>query len=172
MRLILCLVLFGGSAAFGAIAADRLKKRTDSLSQVLTALDALSIRLQYYQEPLGQAMENVAKLYQQPSYAWISWMAKALKEGRTATAAFDGLLENKAPANVFREYLKQEDAVILKDLFERIGSHKEEQKAAFLLCQQRLSRQQEAAAQFQQTRGRRYRMMGILLGAIWVIIFL
>ena len=72
----------------------------------------------------------------------------------------------------FRESLGKEEKLILEEMFERIGSHREDQEAAFALCEQRLTQQLANARQEWQQKGRLYRMMGALGGAIWLILFL
>ena len=71
----------------------------------------------------------------------------------------------------FRESLGKEEKLIFEDV-ERIGSHREDQEAAFALCEQRLTQQLANARQEWQQKGRLYRMMGVLGGAIWLILFL
>lgn len=172
MKLALCIVLFACSSALGLLAADGLRQRCKAIEALQGMLDALSVRLRYYQEPLSQAVQRTAQSMEGSARDFLLVLAQRLGAGCSAVEALKHTMAERAQAMGFRESLKEDEKLILEELFERIGSHREDQEAAFALCAQRLAQQQAKAQQEWQKKGRLYRMMGVLGGAVWLILFL
>lgn len=172
MKLILCIVLFACSSALGFVAADRLRQHCKAIETLQGILDTLSVRLRYYQEPLSQAVQRTAQSTEGDAQAFLSMLAQKLGKGCSAAEALKDALAEKTQAITFQESLGKEEKQSLEELFERIGSHREDQEAAFALCAQRLTQQMADAQQEWQKKGRLYRMMGVLGGAVWLILFL
>lgn len=172
MRLALCLVLFGCSAALGFLSADKLSQRCRALRAVQGMLSALSMRLKYYQEPLYQAAAHTAAHLENDASAWLAALAQRLEHGATAGEALQRTFDQAKPPLALNQALGAEEKAALAALFERIGSHREDQEAAFLLCAERLEQLLCAAEETRQRRGKLYRTVGVLGGAVWVILFL
>lgn len=172
MRLVLCIVLFGCSAALGWLSSDRLRQRCKAIETLQSMLDALSIRLRYYQEPMTLAIEHTMQGLTGPIKDWLEGITKQMKSGCTALEALERAEKQTGQSSVFLECLGKEEKNVLKELFERMGSHREDQEAAFALCKQRMEQQRCCAWEEFQRKGKLYRMVGVLVGAAWVILFI
>lgn len=172
MRLALCLVLFACSAALGFLFADRLTQRCRALRTVQGMLSALFMRLKYYQEPLYQAAAHTAPHLETEANDWLTALAHRLENGSSAGQALECILSQTKPPLALNQALGAEEKAALVELFERIGSHREDQEAAFALCAERLEQLLSAAEETRLRRGKLYRTVGVLGGAVWVILFL
>ena len=172
MKLALCIVLFACSSALGYVAADGLRQRCTAIETLQGILDTLGVRLRYYQEPLSQAVRSTAQSIEGAPHDFLSMLAQQLGAGYSPAESLERTMADRTRAVGFRESLGKEEKLILEEMFERIGSHREDQEAAFALCEQRLTQQLANARQEWQQKGRLYRMMGVLGGAIWLILFL
>lgn len=172
MKLALCIVLFACSSALGYVAADGLRQRCKAIETLQGILDTLGVRLRYYQEPLSQAVRSTAQSIEEAPHDFLSMLAQQLGAGYSPAESLERTMADRTRAVGFRERLGKEEKLILEEMFERIGSHREDQEAAFALCEQRLTQQLANARQEWQQKGRLYRMMGVLGGAIWLILFL
>ena len=172
MKLALCIVLFACSSALGYVAADGLRQRCKAIETLQGILDTLGVRLRYYQEPLSQAVRSTAQSIEGAPHDFLSMLAQQLGAGYSPAESLERTMADRTRAVGFRESLGKEEKLILEEMFERIGSHREDQEAAFALCEQRLTQQLANARQEWQHKGRLYRMMGVLGGAIWLILFL
>ena len=172
MKLALCIVLFACSSALGYVAADGLRQRCKAIETLQGILDTLGVRLRYYQEPLSQAVRSTAQSIEGAPHDFLSMLAQQLGAGYSPAESLERPMADRTRAVGFRESLGKEEKLILEEMFERIGSHREDQEAAFALCEQRLTQQLANARQEWQQKGRLYRMMGVLGGAIWLILFL
>ena len=172
MKLALCIVLFACSSALGYVAADGLRQRCKAIETLQGILDTLGVRLRYYQEPLSQAVRSTAQSIEGAPHDFLSMLAQQLGAGYSPAESLERTMADRIRAVGFRESLGKEEKLILEEMFERIGSHREDQEAAFALCEQRLTQQLANARQEWQQKGRLYRMMGVLGGAIWLILFL
>ena len=172
MKVALCIVLFACSSALGYVAADGLRQRCKAIETLQGILDTLGVRLRYYQEPLSQAVRSTAQSIEGAPHDFLSMLAQQLGAGYSAAEALERTMTDRTQTVGFRESLGKEEKLILEEMFERIGSHREDQEAAFALCEQRLTQQLANARQEWQQTGRLYRMMGVLGGAIWLILFL
>ena len=172
MKLALCIVLFACSSALGYVAADGLRQRCKAIETLQGILDTLGVRLRYYQEPLSQAVRSTAQSIEGAPHDFLSMLAQQLGAGYSPAESLERTMADRTRAVGFRERLGKEEKLILEERFERIGSHREDQEAAFALCEQRLTQQLANARQEWQQKGRLYRMMGVLGGAIWLILFL
>ena len=172
MKLALCIVLFACSSALGYVAADGLRQRCKAIETLQGILDTLGVRLRYYQEPLSQAVRSTAQSIEGAPHDFLSMLAQQLGAGYSPAESLERTMADRTRAVGFRESLGKEEKLILEEMFERIGSHREDQEAAFALCEQRLTQQLANARQEWQQKGRLYRMMGVLGGAIWLILFL
>ena len=172
MKLALCIVLFACSSALGYVAADGLRQRCKAIETLQGILDTLGVRLRYYHEPLSQAVRSTAQSIEGAPHDFLSMLAQQLGAGYSPAESLERTMADRTRAVGFRESLGKEEKLILEEMFERIGSHREDQEAAFALCEQRLTQQLANARQEWQQKGRLYRMMGVLGGAIWLILFL
>ena len=172
MKLALCIVLFACSSALGYVAADGLRQRCKAIETLQGILDTLGVRLRYYQEPLSQAVRSTAQSIEGAPHDFLSMLAQQLGAGYSPAESLERTMADRTRAVGFRESLGKEEKLILEEMFERIGSHRVDQEAAFALCEQRLTQQLANARQEWQQKGRLYRMMGVLGGAIWLILFL
>ena len=172
MKLALCIVLFACSSALGYVAADGLRHRCKAIETLQGILDTLGVRLRYYQEPLSQAVRSTAHSIEGAPHDFLSMLAQQLGAGYSPAESLERTMADRTRAVGFRESLGKEEKLILEEMFERIGSHREDQEAAFALCEQRLTQQLANARQEWRQKGRLYRMMGVLGGAIWLILFL
>ena len=172
MKLALCIVLFACSSALGYVAADGLRQRCKAIETLQGILDTLGVRLRYYQEPLSQAVRSTAQSIEGAPHDFLSMLAQQLGAGYSPAESLERTMADRTRAVGFRERLGKEEKLILEEMFERIGSHREDQEAAFALCEQRLTQQLANARQEWQQKGRLNRMMGVLGGAIWLILFL
>ena len=172
MKLALCIVLFACSSALGYVAADGLRQRCKAIETLQGILDTLGVRLRYYQEPLSQAVRSTAQSIEGAPHDFLSMLAQQLGAGYSPAESLERTMADRTRAVGFRDRRGKEEKLILEEMFERIGSHREDQEAAFALCEQRLTQQLANARQEWQQKGRLYRMMGVLGGAIWLILFL
>ena len=172
MKVALCIVLFACSSALGYVAAGGVRQRCKAIETLQGILDTLGVRLRYYQEPLSQAVRSTAQSIEGAPHDFLSMLAQQLGAGYSAAEALERTMTDRTQTVGFRESLGKEEKLILEEMFERIGSHREDQEAAFALCEQRLTQQLANARQEWQQKGRLYRMMGALGGAIWLILFL
>ena len=172
MKLALCIVLFACSSALGYVAADGLRQRCKAIETLQGILDTLGVRLRYYQEPLSQAVRSTAQSIEGAPHDFLSMLAQQLGAGYSPAESLERTMADRRRAVGFRESLGKEEKLILEEMFERIGSHREDQEAAFALCEQRLTQQLANARQEWRQKGRLYRMMGVLGGAIGLILFL
>ena len=172
MKLALCIVLFACSSALGYVAADGLRQRCKAIETLQGILDTLGVRLRYYQEPLSQAVRSTAQSIEGAPHDFLSMLAQQLGAGYSPAESLERTMADRTRAVGFRERLGKEEKLILEEMFERSESHREDQEAAFALCEQRLTQQLANARQEWQQKGRLYRMMGVLGGAIWLILFL
>ena len=135
MRLVLCIVLFACSCALGFVAADRLRQRCKAIEALQGILDTLSVRRRYYQEPLSQAVQRTAQSTEGNAREFLSMLAQQLGKGYSAAEALKGALTEKTQAITFQESLGKEEKQSLEELFERIGSHREDQEDSLcIMC--------------------------------------
>ena len=156
MKLALCIVLFACSSALGYVAADGLRQRCKAIETLQGILDTLGVRLRYYQEPLSQAVRSTAQSIEGAPHDFLSMLAQQLGAGYSPAESLERTMADRTRAVGFRESLGKEEKLILEEMFERIGSHREDQEAGGALCEQRRTQQLAKEREEWQQKGRLY----------------
>jgi len=167
LQLIGSLLIVGGFGAVGVAASAELKRRVDTLSSMITALEVMASEISYKLSPLRELLTLLSR-EDGAVGRFFSALAADL-EGEPESRFFDqwckrlGLLPG----------LTEDDRQILKEAGRFLGAYETgEQVKALGYAARRLSQRLTGAEAERVQKGRLYRTMGAGLGLLAVLLIL
>ena len=169
IRLMGALLTAGGGAFLGFAAAGRLTRRARVLRQMAGALEQMDREISFRLTPMPQVMERLGAEYPPPVGALFS----------RCCLGFDELGE-RSLAEIWRTALAESDLdledreiAVLDELGEVLGRFEESGlRTALARAAEELNQAAELARVEAEKRGRMYRVLGLAVGGLLVILLL
>ena len=159
--------LFCGAAAWGWSITYILQRRPKELRELRTALQILETEITYAATPLPEAFQLIKESSSGQTAAFFERAAVEFERHQIA-----GLAWQRAVDVLYQQTAwNREDRAIIVALAPTLGlSDKQDQLKHLRLCQERLSRAEESAAERVGEKVRLYRSLGILTGLLLVLL--
>ncbi len=171
MKWILYIALLAGCGGCGFVYADELRRRIDLLQQLKSAWQTLHTRIQYFADPLQQALKESAELVSDQAKALFLHVTGLLQNGFDIRSAMAQSLEEIVADKPIYGCLKDKDKQALLSFAERLGSDSNTQKASFAFMDGYLNEEIASAQQRFHSHARLYRASGLLFGMLLVVLF-
>jgi stage III sporulation protein AB len=169
-RLIGAIMVAGGAAAIGLIAAGKLKTRVDALSGLLAAIDVMQSEIFFRLTPLPDLIKMLEKQSEAPAKTLFSNCVNHI--GQLGQKPFFNIWTQALEESRSLELLPAEKQ-ILKELGNILGRYDADgQIKAIAYIHRRLETCLEASIREKEKQGKLYRMLGIVTGAAVAIILL
>lgn len=169
-RLIGAILVAGGAAAAGLLAAGRLKTRSEALSGLITSIDVIQSEIFFRLTPLPELIKLLEAQSAEPVKTLFSNCLKHL--GDLGRRPFSAIWKQAVEESGSLE-LKPGERKTLTELGTVLGRYDAEgQIKAIAYIRRRLENDLDASLREKENQGKLYRTLGAVTGAAVVIILL
>ncbi len=174
IRPMLAIVMLLACSLLGFSAAARLGIRSKALSGWMLALSELEREIKYTSTVLSQALMQAGARCEAGGAVFAD-VGQMLEDNRRMDVyeAFQNVSKALLEKKNNTDMLKEEDFACLRPLFASLGKSETDAQCALIEdVRERLSARRTEVESVTRTKGRLYRTMGILLGAMGAIIMM
>lgn len=171
MKWLISVLLLAGCSGWGYVLAAELAKRTELLGELKAALQTLQRRIEYFSDPIEQALRQSAELVGSHAKELFEAIALRIHTGCGAQEAMKIELDVLCKKDPVFACLMQKDILVLVSFAQKMGMNSLAQKAAFEFIHEHLNEEIEAAQRKFASHARLYRASGLLTGLLLIVLF-